>query len=717
MTSLPASATRLRRLEPRLRFRFAGHYACGTFAVKRGGQPTRGIACLPLQEVLYLGTLATGRRDVTIATMHRAAPRPAQQRWPWVETLLLATTLAVYWRTLAPGALGGDAGELQFVPYILSLPHPTGTPLYVLLGKLWSLLPLGPSVAWRMNLLAAVSAALAVVVVYRIVIHWGHGPLPGLAAALTLGFGATFWEQATLADKYAFNALMVAGVLALALHWGATRSPRTLHALAFAYGLSLAHHRTMILFAPPLLGYVWALEGNALWRDGRRLLRLALLFLAPLSLYLYLPWAAARGLPPGTWQPQGLHGWFAYLFDTGRTGLVYIDMSTLGERMAFYGRTLWSDFGGVGVALGLYGLAMQLRRRRADALLLLAGFVLQAFLALNHHVPRHWVYFIPSFLIFALWVGEGLAALPAWTLGRSPRVPWSTRAPALLIVIVVLVWALVPWPGRYRALREAHLGAGTLDPWRQTLKTGHMADRLGLALADVATDAVIVADWEQATPLWYYQQVEGLRPDVTILYPMERLDEALATGRPVYLARTLPGLGAPWRPWAETPLVALRDAPTTALPASATPVGQGLGGVIELAGYTLHPTVRGGAGGPVEPHPGEVVALTVYWRALATPQHDYSVSLRLYDAAGAQLASVDSQHPVLGMYPTSAWTPGEVVADYYELQIPRALGPSELTWRVVLYRALPEGGWENLPLDGAPDQSEALGGTIRVAAR
>ena len=79
--------------------------------------------------------------------------------------MLFIAVLIVYILTLSPGALGGDPGELQFVPAILSIPHPTGTPLYLILGKIWSLLPLGPNVAWRMNLLAAVSAALAVLVV------------------------------------------------------------------------------------------------------------------------------------------------------------------------------------------------------------------------------------------------------------------------------------------------------------------------------------------------------------------------------------------------------------------------------------------------------------------------------------------------------------------------------------------------------------------------
>src|SRR5690349_15225230 len=71
---------------------------------------------------------------------------------------------AVYVLTLSRGVLGGDAGELQFVPPILGLTHPTGYPLQVLLHFAWSFLPIG-SVAYRQNLLDALIAACAVGVV------------------------------------------------------------------------------------------------------------------------------------------------------------------------------------------------------------------------------------------------------------------------------------------------------------------------------------------------------------------------------------------------------------------------------------------------------------------------------------------------------------------------------------------------------------------------
>jgi len=638
-------------------------------------------------------------------------------RWAWIP--LLIVVLVVYLRTLTPGVLGGDAGELQFVPAILSMPHPTGTPLYVLLGKAWSILPLGPTVAWRMNLLAAVSATLAAVVVYFAVDLYARHPLPALGAALSLAFGLTFWEQALLADKYAFNALLVALVLYLALRWGKTRSPATLYLLALAYGLSLAHHRTMALFAPTLLAYVWILEKGALWRDGRRLLRLAALVLAPLLLYLYLPWAEARGLPPGTWHPRTAREWYDYLFDTGRTGLVYVDPADLGEMLAFYARTLVRDFTWLGVALGVGGAVAMFWLRWLDAGLLLVNFILQAFLAANHHVPRHWVYFIPSFVIFTLWVGEGLSALWQGFRRLKPRLGQVYGGASILLAAAMLAWPLLPAYGqRYRPLRDAHHGVGVLDVWRQTLKLGRMGDRVGWAIAGVEPGAIILCDWEQATPLWYVQQVEGLRPDVEIVYPVERLDEAASSGRPLYIARAQAGLADRWHPSCSDSIIALRAEPAFDTPSTMSPLGTRLG-PFELAGFAYGPSPETGpppAAGQAFFYPGEVVPLTLYWRAVESPAHDYSVSVRLFDEGGGQVYQVDSQHPVLGTYPTSRWAAGEVVGDYTELQIPPRTAPGTYRWGVVLYRGLPEGGWESLKVDGTGDEM-AMGGTVEVRAR
>jgi hypothetical protein len=338
---------------------------------------------------------------------------------------------------------------------------------------------------------------------------------------------------------------------------------------------------------------------------------------------------------------------------------------------------------------------------------LLVNFSLQAFLAANHHLPRQWTFFIPSFIIFALWIGEALGAL--WLALERVRPRWRKASVALAVVLAVIMLALplVPFDGRYGLYRERHHGAGTLDLWRQAIKQGRMGERMGQAIASVDPGAVIVADWEQSTPLWYYQQVEGWRPDVSIVYPLERLEEAATSGRPLYVARTHPGLAERWHPSASGPLIALQREPALHLPVDASSLGIRLGDSFELAGVTP---------GSSSAYPADVVPLTLHWRAIQGPAHDYSVSLRLFDAAGREVFKVDSQHPVLGTYPTSQWAAGEVVGDYYEIQLPTDLQPGTYQWGVILYRTLPDGDWENLKVDGG-DGEMAMGGTVEVRAR
>jgi hypothetical protein len=368
---------------------------------------------------------------------------------------------------------------------------------------------------------------------------------------------------------------------------------------------------------------------------------------------------------------------------------------------------LQRDFTWIGVFLGLGGLVVQARRRPVDALFLLSSFALHGFLAANHHLPRQWTFFIPSFLIFALWIGEGLGAM--WT-GLERSVPSRPRAAAALLValaLLMLALPLVPFGPRYRSFREGHLGAGVLDVWRQALKQGRMGERVGRAITDVEPNAIIVGDWEQATPLWYFQQVEGLRSDVEIVYPLDRLAEAAASGRPLYLTRNDPAATSQWHPSSSGPLIALHREPVLTPPPDMVPINLQMGDDFRLAGVTY---------GQADLYPVTVAPLTLHWQALQAPSHDYSVSLRLFDESGQEITQVDSQHPVLGTYPTSLWTAGEFVNDYYEIQLPGGLPAGPYRWGVILYRGLPDGGWENLKVAGTGDEM-AEGGTILVWER
>ena len=108
----------------------------------------------------------------------------------WTALEAAVPAFVVYVLTLMPGVSVGDWAEMQKAPPALDIAHPTGYPTYVLLGKLWSFLPIG-SVAFRMNLLSAVYAAVAVGLTVLILGRLGVRPTLAWAGAMLLAFTGT----------------------------------------------------------------------------------------------------------------------------------------------------------------------------------------------------------------------------------------------------------------------------------------------------------------------------------------------------------------------------------------------------------------------------------------------------------------------------------------------------------------------------------------------
>jgi 4-amino-4-deoxy-L-arabinose transferase-like glycosyltransferase len=126
----------------------------------------------------------------------------------------------------------------------------------------------------------------------------------------------------------------------------------------------------------------------------------------------------------------------------------------------------------------------------------------------------------------------------------------------------------------------------------------------------------------------------------------------------------------------ETPIVgriklALRVWPAVT---PAMPSRYDFGGEIALVGYDLSPTAQ----------PGEILAFTLYWQALARPAHDYTVFVHVLDAAGQTVAQADAP-PVAGTYPTGLWAASETLADRRHLLLPAGLAPGEYRVRIGLY--------------------------------
>ncbi len=105
----------------------------------------------------------------------------------WHSAALGAGFFVLYAAGACPTIYVGDSGELVAAVHTLGIPHPSGYPLYVLLGKLWTLaVPVG-SVAYRMSLFSAACAALTVGFVHSVCRRLGLHPVAALTSAMLLG--------------------------------------------------------------------------------------------------------------------------------------------------------------------------------------------------------------------------------------------------------------------------------------------------------------------------------------------------------------------------------------------------------------------------------------------------------------------------------------------------------------------------------------------------
>jgi Protein of unknown function (DUF2723) len=529
------------------------------------------------------------------------------ERPPYLWACLVAVgACALYVLTLAPTTQYWDASEYIAAAHALGIPHPPGNPFFILLAHVWGLLPLAADYARRINLLAATTSGLTAGIWFLIGERWLRPTLaPGLprrvaATAGTLVGCTTFtvWNQSVVNEKvYTLSMLSIALVLWLAVRWAdqpaGTRRDRDLVLIVYLLALSATNHLMGLLVAPAVLVYVLATDPRVLVRP-RFLVAALLVALVGTSVNLFIPirahldpylnqgeattWPALKAVltreqfgkpsvfdnpmyPPGADNPG--HTLVLY----GQQLLNYVQYFTWQfgrDWTAAAQRVLAILFAGLGFAGARRHWRTERRAAVAMTALMLTLTVALVFylnfkwgysqpyrapgLGLEHEVRERDYFFIASFAAWGIWVGMGLAALMTW-IERA----LATRAPApaperrWALAAVVLLVALVPLAGnRLTASRSG-----------ETLARDYARD----VLQSVDPYALLVTAGDNDTfPLWYAQEVEGVRRDVTVLVlslantnwylrqlqrrPPETFAPALAPA--LYRDRNWPRPAAPW---------------------------------------------------------------------------------------------------------------------------------------------------------------------------
>lgn len=436
--------------------------------------------------------------------------------------VLFAAAMALYIPTLAPDLLwgGGDFATFQLKAYLLEIEVTSGIfghPLWVILAHPFTWLPIR-DVAWRANFASAVFAAIALVLVFFVARRLSRSTPASLLAVAALAVSHAFWTYAVMAKVYSLNALLLIACIYLLLRWGDGGRGGSLYAFAFLYGLSLLNHLVMATAAAGFLTYV----GLVAWRRrrdssiGRQLLFGLLAGLLGLAPYLYL---LAR---------TGTTG--------GAVGTILGFLRGLGYPLIHPPALLLGV--GVGLALLLYqfpatflpsflGLRRLAREARPEAWMLglaALGNVLFLLAATDPNTGgEYWWnlhYYLQTYVIFALWIAVGFAAL--WPRIISRR---GILATAILgtVLLPILLYALAPVMARpfvsnlpgFRPLPGRDNLVYVLSPWKHR-ETGARA--FGEAVLEaLPADSVLFADYSIWAVIRYLQVVEKARPDVELV--------------------------------------------------------------------------------------------------------------------------------------------------------------------------------------------------------
>ncbi|CAN5649155.1 DUF2723 domain-containing protein [soil metagenome] len=495
----------------------------------------------------------------------------------WQALLAGAVVFMLYAITLAPTTHFWDTSEYIATAHILGIPHPPGNPLFVLMARAWELLlsPTGLSVAVRVNLFSALMSAGAAtfwyLVVHRILAAFTTSRLVrsvGASAAVLVSATAfTVWSQSNVNEKvYTISLFTIALLSWVVFLWrdhvelhrseegGRWHDDNAIVFIVFVLALSVANHLMAFLAAPAIVLLLFLVKPQV-FLNWRIYAWSAVFAIIGLSVHLYLPIRAGLNPIINEADPTcaSLGSAIVSVLTLGSAGCEDLSAALAREQYAkppvterltpFWAQMAnyfqyfdwqWSRslMGNIGyyaparipftvlfLGLGGYGALQHFRRDRISfayigTLFATLSVGLVFYLNFKYgfgQVQAHGLsielaevrerdyFFLVSFSMWGLWVGIGLTALwlhvTAMFGSRDRARLFASPVLAIAFIPLVLNWSYASRAGDYSARDWAYNLLQSVEPYGVLFTNGD----------------------NDTFPLWYLQEVEGIRRDVTVM--------------------------------------------------------------------------------------------------------------------------------------------------------------------------------------------------------
>ncbi|MBI2794679.1 MAG: DUF2723 domain-containing protein [Ignavibacteria bacterium] len=411
-------------------------------------------------------------------------------------------TCTVYILTQAPGLFYTDVGELAAACKTWGVAHPTGYPLFTLIGHVWTFLPWLSAVE-GLNLLVAMytaaAAALMVPVVRRIVllslpsISERTALLGAVFTAALFSVGSTVWSQSTAVEVYSLNLLLFVGLLhfLLLLHSNKERIIVNTVLAGIMFGFMLANHVSSVFLLPGVIWMWWGATDGTVVRKKALPWLMVPMIVGP-SLYALLPLRSAQ-LPPINWGM--VHRGFAeFIYHVKGTQFgvwMFSDASAVRENLALFITIISQDFLWVGWIVIVMGAAFVFAQKRSIGYALLAMSLGNLGISLGYAIPDIESYFLPTIVVFTIFFGAGIS----WLTSRLR--PFTQYSIALLPIVAFML--------HFKNMDYSeHFAVDAYTRW---------------AFINAGPNAIIITrQWDyMCSAAWYLQTVEHYRPDAAII--------------------------------------------------------------------------------------------------------------------------------------------------------------------------------------------------------
>jgi len=422
----------------------------------------------------------------------------------WSAGIVIITGI-FYIKTICPTVDFIDSGELAVNCFLLGIPHPTGYPLYVLLGKLAVLLLPGEAI-FRCHLLSLICTSLSAGVLFTILkslipVSVFRHPVSA-SMSLFMAFSPVWWSQGTSNEVYCVTLLADLIVILCFVKYIFERKPGFLIAGFYIWGLSFGSHMSTIFLLPAVIYLLFITDGFKGIYKSRYLWAVFFLIIA-LSVYIYLP-IRASFKPFLNWSnPTNLDGFIDHISAWQYRVWMFKSPARMFEGIGYFLKLLYQQFGFIGLGLAVVGMMNMFKKRFKVSIFLLIIFIADIIYSSNYEIIDIDAYYLLGFASIAIFAGVGLACLIGILISAKQIANYKKAIKVFIVFFLIALPVFNLFDNFYKQDKSEKLFAA--EGVKNMLAS---MDEKGLAL---------IENWDLYSPWLYFRYALNIRPDVVII--------------------------------------------------------------------------------------------------------------------------------------------------------------------------------------------------------